>query len=117
MGGFCCKAGAREVFELRTGDLDGLKKNLFDSQASSRRANSPGEVEITVNHNAFLRPNQGKDLLMVGVWMILPQLCPQGTVVQWKSRSLLEASGPQANQACPCQECPKEWRTWKRGER
>ena len=54
-------------------------------------------------------------------WMVLcetvPQLCPQGTAVQWKSRSLLEESDLQADRACPCQECPKEWRTWKRGGR
>ena len=44
--------------------------DLLDSQASSRRAISPGEEEITVNHYAFLRPNRRKDLLMVGVWEI-----------------------------------------------
>ena len=48
--------------------------------------------------------------------LTLPQLCPQGTVVQWKFRSLPGESDPQEDQACPCQECPKVYKEERRKE-
>ena len=43
--------------------------HLLDSQAPSRSTSSPGEVEITVNHDAFLGPNRRDDLFVVGTWV------------------------------------------------
>ena len=64
VSGLLCQRLGRSFRDLRRAQSTA---DLLDSQASLRRAISPGEEEITVNHHAFLGPNQRKDLMMVGV--------------------------------------------------
>ena len=67
VSGLLCQRLGRSFRDLRRAQSTA---DLLDSQASSRRAISPGEEKITVNHHAFLGPKRRKDLLMVGVWEI-----------------------------------------------